>query len=453
MTLRAWTEAEICQTLGLGPPAGAERFVEIATDTRTLRPGALFVALAGDRFDGHDFLARALAAGARGAVVRAGTAPLDGLRLFPVPDTLRALGDLARAARRGIGGPVVAVTGSNGKTSTKEMLAAVLRTRYRTHATRANDNNLVGIPLTILAAPVDTEALVIEAGANQPGEIPRAREIIEPTVAVITNVQPSHLEGFGSLEAILTEKLALVAGVPLAIVGTDPADLGIRARLLAQRVVTAGLEGADRVPDALALAASGRATLRVEGQVFELPLLGRHQAANAMLAWAMAQELGLDRPGAATALARVTIPGARGELGQFGDLTILNDCYNANPASFRAAIATARSLRPGRRLVFAAGTMRELGAEGPALHAAIARELVELEPDVLAVVGDFVPALAPYASRLGERLVSAPDAPALGPLLAQRLAGNELVVLKASRGVALERIIPSLLGARRPPAE
>jgi UDP-N-acetylmuramoyl-tripeptide--D-alanyl-D-alanine ligase len=182
----------------------------------------------------------------------------------------------------------------------------------------------------------------------------------------------------------------------------------------------------------------------VDGREIPLPLLGMHQAANAMLVWALVKEMGLDPAAAAAALGSVVVPGGRGEIVQQGGLTILNDCYNANPASFRAAIATARTLRGGRRLVFAAGTMRELGAEAPVLHATIARELVELEPDLLAAVGDFVPALAPYAARLGDRLVTAPDAPALGPKLAARLRGDELVVLKASRGVALERIIPLL---------
>ena len=442
--MTTWSESAVAEAVGMGKDSGKGVFTGISTDTRTIRPGALFVALEGERFDGHTFLAAAATAGATGAIVRKGTAPVPGLRLFPVPDTLRALGDLAAAARRRITGPVVAITGSNGKTTTKEMVAAVLQTRYRTHATRANDNNLVGIPLTILAAPADTQALAIEAGANLLGEIPRAREIIQPTVALITNVAPSHLEGFGSIEGVMKEKLALATGVPLAIVGTEPPALAAGARQVAKRVVTAGLEGADQVPDAVALSPEGRPRIKVDGREIALPLLGMHQAANAMLVWALAKELGLDLAAAAAALERVVVPGGRGEILQQGGLTILNDCYNANPASFRAAIATARTLRGGRRLVFAAGTMRELGAEAPALHATIARELVELEPDLLAAVGDFVPALAPYAARLGDRLVTAPDAPALGPKLAARLRGDELVVLKASRGVALERIIPLL---------
>jgi UDP-N-acetylmuramoyl-tripeptide--D-alanyl-D-alanine ligase len=177
---------------------------------------------------------------------------------------------------------------------------------------------------------------------------------------------------------------------------------------------------------------------------FTLAARGLHQADNAARVWAVVEALGLDREASARALEHFSMPGGRGELVEAGGLTILNDCYNANPQSFRAAIATAGALRNGRRLVFIAGTMRELGADSPVLHAEIARALVELAPEVLGAVGDFVPALAPYAARLGDRLVTATDPVALGPLIAARLQGGEVVVLKASRGVALERILPAL---------
>jgi UDP-N-acetylmuramoyl-tripeptide--D-alanyl-D-alanine ligase len=443
-----WSEDAVRAALGLSAGASGRAplvFSSISTDTRTLGPGALFVALKGDRFDGHAHLVAAARAGATAAVVRAGTAPIPGLVLFEVPEPLRAYGDLARARRRAVAGPVIGVTGTNGKTSTKEMLGAVLRTRWRTHATRANLNNLVGVPATILEAPADTEALVVEAGANLPGEIARCREIIEPSAVVVTNAVAGHLAGFGSLRGVLAEKLALVRDVPLAVVGTRPPELAAGARRLARRVVTAGLEGADWVPDRVVLDELGRALVEVEGRHFTLPYPGRHLAENAMLAWAVAGELGLDPAAAASALERFVLPGGRSELLREGGLTILNDCYNANPDSFRAVIATARELRRDRRLVFVAGTMRELGAESARLHVEVAADLVALGPDLLAVVGDFVPVLAPYADRLGERLVRAPDAPAIGPLVAERLRGDELVVLKASRGVALERILPHLL--------
>jgi len=440
-----WTSAAVRAALDLAPVAGEEvAYVGVSTDTRSLIPGSLFVAIAGERFDGHAHLEEAAAGGALGAVVRAGTPRVPGLEWFEVPDTVAALGWLARARRRTIAGPVVAITGTNGKTSTKEMLAAAIGTRFRVHATRANLNNLIGVPLTILEAPAGTDALVIEAGASVPGEIARYRQIIEPTVAVVTNVSAGHLEGFGSLEGVLTEKLALVEGAPLAVVGTEPPALTTRARGLARRVVTAGLEGAELRPQSVVLDSAGRATVVTEQAKFTLPLPGRHLAANAMLAWGVAIHLGLDPRAVARALERLEIPGGRGQVMAFGRLTVLNDCYNANPLSFRAAIATAQAMRAGRRLVFVAGSMRELGADSAALHAAVARDLVTLKPDLLAATGDFVPALEPFRAELGERLLLADDVPSLGAQLAPRLDGTELVVLKASRGVALERIIPLL---------
>jgi UDP-N-acetylmuramoyl-tripeptide--D-alanyl-D-alanine ligase len=447
-----WSAARVREALGLpGDPGDATQFVRVVTDSRALEPGTLFVALKGDRFDGHDYLEAAAAAGATGAVVRAGARVPPGLLAFPVEDTLRALGRLARTRRRALTGPVVAVTGTNGKTSTKEMLAAVLATRFRVHATRANLNNLVGVPTTILEAPAETEALVVEAGANLPGEIARYREIIEPSLVIVTNAVEGHLEGFGSLAGVVVEKLSLTAGVPLAIVGTQPPGLVTGARALALAVRTAGLEGAELTPDRVELDGDARPVLTFGDVRFTLAARGLHQADNAVRVWAVVEALDLDRRQAAAALERFALPGGRGELVERDGLTILNDSYNANPQSFRAVIATARALRRGRRLVFLAGTMRELGATAPALHAEIAQALVELDPDVLGAVGEFVPALAPHASRLGDRLITAPDPVALGPLVAARLEGGEVIVLKASRGVALERILPALTVRATPP--
>ncbi|HLB53870.1 MAG TPA: UDP-N-acetylmuramoyl-tripeptide--D-alanyl-D-alanine ligase [Gemmatimonadales bacterium] len=447
-----WTDPGVRAALGLAGPAVDLTYSTVSTDTRALPPASLFIALSGERFDGHSFLAAAAAAGATGAVVRTGTPEVPGLTLYRVPDTLRALGDLARARRRTVTGPVVAITGTNGKTSTKEMVAAALATRYRTHRTRENLNNLIGVPLSILEAPDDTEALVVEAGASVPGEIARAREIIEPSIAVITNAFPGHLEGFGSGEQVLREKVSLAEGVPLAVVGTEPPALAELARHRARKVITAGLAGADRVPARVEVTADGRPRVTIGRYDFLLDARGKHQASNAILAWAVAEVLGLDPGRVAQALESLPLPGGRGELSQHGRLVLLNDAYNANPASFRATIELARALRGGRRLVFVAGTMLELGKFSPGHHAEIAGQLVALRPDLLAAVGEFEAALEPYRESLGDRLVLAKDAAELAPLLAPRIVGDELIVLKGSRGVALERLIPDLVARAFPMA-
>ncbi|MEO6067943.1 MAG: UDP-N-acetylmuramoyl-tripeptide--D-alanyl-D-alanine ligase [Gemmatimonadales bacterium] len=437
-----WNAEFVARALGV--PVSGVGFREISTDTRTLAPGALFVALTGEQFDGHAHLAAARDKGALAAVVRRGTPVTPGLTHIEVGDTLAAYGRLGRERRREFPGPVIAITGSNGKTSTKEMLAAVLRTRWRVHATKLNLNNLVGIPQTILAAPPGTEALVVEAGASEAGELARARDIIEPTLVVITNVQPSHLDGFRSVEGVMFEKLTLAREVKLAVVGTDPPRLAEGARRVAERVISAGLEGADRVPDRVSMNTAGEPTFEIDGHRVHLPIRGRHQVGNAMLAWAVGRELFCDPAAMASALGSLVLPGGRGELIQHGGLTVLNDAYNANPASFLAVMDVARAMRGGRRLVFVAGTMRELGADSARYHREVADALVALAPELLAAVGEFVPALEPHRAVLGDRLLTAPDAVALGPLLAARLQGDELVVLKASRGPALERILPSL---------
>jgi UDP-N-acetylmuramoyl-tripeptide--D-alanyl-D-alanine ligase len=424
----------------------------VSTDTRTVTPGDLFVAIAGQRFDGHAFLGAARAAGADGAVVREGTPPVDGLKLFPVPDTLRALGRLARARRADVAGPVIAVTGTNGKTSTKELLARAMGTRWRVHATRGNLNNEVGVPLTILAAPEDADALVVEAGASEPGEIARLRGVIAPTGGVVTNVSAGHLQGFGGLDEVLAEKVSLLAGVPLAVVGTEPAALLARARMAADRALSAGVgDDAQVRPDSWRLDEAGRPELVFRGVTVRVPLAGRHQADNAMLALALADALGLDLDAVAAALATVSLPPGRWEVHAAPERMVIHDAYNANPASMLAALATADALRRGRPLVLAVGTMLELGAASGDEHARVADAMVCLEPALVGAVGEFGPALERHRARLGDRLVLAPDAEALGRELAPRIPDQAVVLLKGSRGMRLERALPFLLPAGEAP--
>lgn len=447
--MTSWTSEAVAQALGVGAPA-ALTFTGVTTDTRHLTPGTLFVALKGERFDAHDFLTQAKNAGATGAVVRRGTPAVVGLPLFEVPDTLAALGLLARARRRLLpkGAPVVAVTGSSGKTSAKEMIRSALATRRTVHATSGNLNNLVGVPLTILGAPDDATALVVEAGASLPGEIGKLRDIIEPTIAVVTNVGYAHLEGFGSAERLLLEKASLLDGAPVAVVGNLPALVDQAQRRARKVVVVARDEFGEVHPDKVDVDDAGHPILYWMGTSVTLPVLGLHQVDNAMIALAVAREAGVDLTAAVAGLANVQIPAGRGGLVSKGSLTIIDDSYNANPDSILAALETALTYAARRRrpLVVVLGSMLELGPESARLHAFVADELMSFlpAPEIVAAVGDFVPAFARYREALGERLITAPDAETLGPLLTRALRGTEIVLLKASRGVALERVLRHL---------
>jgi UDP-N-acetylmuramoyl-tripeptide--D-alanyl-D-alanine ligase len=441
-----WTSARVAEALGTGDPGGLE-FARVATDTRELKGGELFVALTGEHFDAHAFLGEARRRGAAGAVVARGTPAVPGLPFFEVPDTRAALGALARARRRVLprGAPVIAITGSSGKTTTKELVRAALAPRFTVHATTANLNNLVGVPLTILAAPDDAGALVVEAGASIPGEIAALRDIIEPTIAVVTNVGHAHVEGFGSFAAVLREKVSLCERAPLAVVGTEPADLAVEARRCAPTLVAGRAAPAEIRPDSAELDDEGRPRICWAGAVVTLPVLGMHQVDNAMIALAVARAAGVEPAQALAALAAVRLPPGRGGLVEVGGLTILDDTYNANPGSLRAALDLARWLAERRRrpLVVVVGSMLELGAESDRLHAAAARDIAAARPTMVAAVGAFVAAFEALGAAT-PRLVTAPDADALGPKLRAALRGNEVVLLKASRGVALERVLRHL---------
>ncbi len=442
-----WTSRRVAEALGLPDPRTAAH-PHISTDTRTLGAGDLFVALKGARFDAHAFLGEAQAKGATAAVVRRGTAPVPGLSYYPVDDTLAALGALARARRRALptGTPVVAITGSSGKTSTKELIRVALAPRFRVHATAANLNNEVGVPLTILAAPEDAQALVIEAGASVPGELARLRDVIEPTVGVITNVGYAHVEGFGSFEGVLREKLSLIEGVPLAVVGLDPRELADLARRRTRTIVAGTKPPADFQAEAVGLDEEGHCRLWWMGREVVLPLFGLHQAENAMIALAVAGELGVEPIAALEALPGVSVPGGRGRVLHVADLTIIDDTYNANPGSLQRAVESAAWLarERGRPLAVVVGTMLELGPESAKLHAAAAADIVRRGPVLVGAVGEFAASFAPYRSRLGDRLLVAADAAALGPRLKAALKGNEILLLKASRGVALEQLLRHL---------
>ena len=438
-----WTFERVADALGTGPRI-PRPLAGVSTDTRAMARGDVFVALIGEHFDAHDFLAAARDAGAAAFVVSDATKAAGlGVPTYVVPDTLVALGQLATAWRRAWGRSVIAVAGSNGKTSTKELLKAAFGRTLVVHATKGNLNNLIGVPLTLLSIPSEAEVAIVEVGTNTPGEVAALRAITEPDIAVLTSIGEEHLEGLGDLAGVLREESEIFHRVTLAIVPSAHPEVLEIATARATAVLSAGLEHALIAPSAWGLDAEGRPWLDVDGVHFTLPLRGAHQAANAMLAIAAAGACGVPLTDAAAGMAEMPVPSMRGAWEQIGELVLINDAYNANPASMRAALDLLGRVGSGQQRVAILGTMRELGAQSALQHREVARAALVSGADLVVGVGDFAAALHEVAPS-DPRVVATPEFDALWPLLAPRLECNAIVLLKASRGMRLERLVPTL---------
>lgn len=438
-----WTFERVAQALGTGPSM-PNALAGVSTDTRSIARGDLFVALTGERFDAHDFLVQARDAGAAAFVVSdpAKAAGL-GVPTYVVPDTLVALGQLANAWRRAWGRSVIAVAGSNGKTSTKELLKAAFDRTFVVHATSGNLNNRIGVPLTLLAIPSDAEVAIVELGTNMPGEVGTLRAIAAPDVAVLTSIGEEHLEGLGDLAGVLREECDVFHGATLAVVPAAHPEVEPIARDRARAVVTVGLSAGSVRPDAWGLDDEGRPWLDVNGTRLALPLRGAHQAANAMLAIATARACGVPLDAAAAGMAAMPVPSMRGVWETIGRATLINDAYNANPASMRAAITLLADVGQGRQRVAILGSMRELGASAEAQHREVASAALASPADLVAGVGDFAAALRTLAPH-DPRVIVSEELEALWPLLEARLDRDAVILLKASRGMRLERLVPHI---------
>jgi UDP-N-acetylmuramoyl-tripeptide--D-alanyl-D-alanine ligase len=443
-----WTFERVAAALGTGPSM-PQPLAGISTDTRRIAQGDVFVALRGDRFDAHDFLATARDAGAAAFVVSDPTRAAGlGVPTYVVPDTLIALGQLAHTWRKVWGRSVIAVAGSNGKTSTKELLKAALSRTFEVHATTGNLNNLIGVPLTLLAIPPHAEIAVVELGTNAPGEVATLRAMVTPDIAVLTSIGEEHLEGLGDLAGVLREECDVFHDVRLAIVPVAHPEVTPMASERAEAVVTAGLADADVSPEQWGLDDEGRPWFDVDGVHFTLPLRGAHQAANAMLAMATARACGVPFESAAAGMAAMPVPNMRGVWETIGKTIVINDAYNANPPSMRAALALLDRVGDGRQRVAFLGTMRELGAQAATQHDDIARAALASSADVIVGVGEFGDAfrrVAPEAIGADDgRVIVADDPESAWTAAENRLTHNAVILLKASRGVRLERLLPQL---------
>ena len=427
-------------------PRGSTALSAVNTDTRTVAPGELFVALRGERFDAHTFVAEAVKKGASAVVVSDATVAAQlGVPVFVVADTTIALGLLGRYRRRAWGKTVVAIAGSNGKTSTKELTSAALGTRLAVYATRGNLNNHVGVPLTLLAIPDEADVAVVEIGTNHPGEVALLRALAEPDVAVVTSIGEEHLEGLVDLAGVLREETAVFDGVDVAIVPAGQPEIGGAARDRARATMSAGLDAGDLKPDAWTISPDGAGVLRFGDVEVKPPLRGEHNLRNAMLAVAVARALGVSMEDAAAGIARTPVLPMRSAWVQMGARTVINDAYNANPASARESLRMLASLDTTRQRVAILGSMLELGAAGPALHDEIARLALSGPAHIIAGIGEFARALLNAAPN-DPRVVTAADAPEVWPALAPRLAPDAVILLKGSRGTRLERLIPLIEG-------
>ncbi|MBX3026511.1 UDP-N-acetylmuramoyl-tripeptide--D-alanyl-D-alanine ligase [bacterium] len=438
-----WTGEEIARAVGAAAPAPACTARAVCTDTRALAADCLYVALRGPTHDGHAFAAAALAGGAVAVLVDHVPEGVEPARAIVVADTLRALGDLAAWTRRRWGGRVVAITGSNGKTTTKEMLAAVFEQAWpgRVLKTHGNENNLIGVPLTLVRLTGDEAAAVIEMGMNAFGEIARLTEIAVPDVGVITNVGPAHLEGVGSVDGVARAKGELFAGMPAAgaiAVNMDDARVAAAAaRFAGRRRIEFGsgrLVRAEAIDDADLAGCAFTLCIGDARAPVRLRAAGRHNVQNALAAAAAAHALGLDAAVIAAGLAAAEPPRMRMQVVPLANgVTVINDAYNANPGSTAAALDAVGRL-PGRAIA-ALGEMRELGPRSAELHAAVGAHAVAAGVAWVLAVGPGAEPIAEGARRAGGALVDVcADAAAAAALIGARWQPGDTVLVKGSRG-------------------
>jgi UDP-N-acetylmuramoyl-tripeptide--D-alanyl-D-alanine ligase len=421
-------------------------------DSRTLNPGDLFIAIAGERFDGHDYGEAALEKGAVAAIVQQDKSVSgDPRRRLRMEDTMKALQSLGAAARRLWGKPLLAVTGSAGKTTTKEILAHILATRFRVLKSSGNLNNHIGLPLQLLKLEAEHDIAVVEMGMNHAGEIRALGTLAHHDLAIVTVVAPVHLEFFDSLRDIARAKYEIIETLHpggVAVLNADDDYVCQFGRDFKGKVVTFGIKRAADV-SAQKIRLNG-----AEGSTFELvagsvrepvsfPLVGEHNIYNALAAAAAAMDRGITPSQAAVALSSIRPPEKRGQVLEIAGATIINDCYNSNPRALEAMIDTLASMKAQRRILVA-GEMLELGPTAEALHRECGQHAAEKKIDVVIGVRGLAQALAEAACGAGIQAQFMETPEQAGEWLASNLRLGDAVLLKASRGVKLERVLEML---------
>ncbi len=430
-------------------------FSSCSIDTRSLTGGELFVPLPGAHVDGHQFVESALTGLAGGSLVAEGRAPEASASrakkpVIAVKDPLRALQALGRHCRARAGIPVTAVTGSNGKTTTKEMIAAVLTSRYRVHKNRGNLNNHIGVPLTLTRLTPEHQMLVLEMGMSARGEIRELALLARPDVGVLTNAGAAHLESLGTVDEVARAKSELAEALPregLLILNADDERLWSlnRNRPVAMKSYALENKDADLKPTSMSLTAQGGSLFTLpDGTSVRLGLLGRHNVRNALAAILVGDRFGVPRAEAAAALGAMAPEHHRLELLNAKGIYVLDDAYNANPASMREALLLLGSIetRGQRRAVL--GDMLELGPDSERFHEEVGR-LIPRDSS-LYVVGSFAGAVERGARAAGlERIRRFTSVPEMAAAVAQEAGAGDLILVKASRGMRLEQVVERLI--------
>jgi len=425
-------------------------FSGVSTDSRDIKAGDCFFAIAGENFDGHDFLEDVFRKGASCAVVsKKPKENLAGKVILKVKDAVTALGDLAAAYRRLNNFKVVAITGSVGKTTTRQIAYEVLRRHFKVHAAPKNFNNTIGLPLTLLGAD-EHEIILAELGTDHPGEIAYLSRIAGPDIAVVTTVAPAHLAGFGSVEAILEEKLSISQGLSrngILIINGDNEQLVKTCRNKGLKFLSFG-ESADCDVKAREISyEQAQSRFTVNAVEIELPLPGPGNVKNALAAMAICRQFGLTERNFADAAKTLGAVAMRTELIRAGSVTIINDCYNANPASMKNALdilANFRASRGGKqgRLVFICGDMAELGGQSEALHARLGEDIAKAGVDVLLAVGKFAGIVTEAAKAKADypiKLKCFKDTLLACNNLEKFVKNSDIILVKGSRASKLEK--------------
>jgi UDP-N-acetylmuramoyl-tripeptide--D-alanyl-D-alanine ligase len=419
-------------------------------DSRTVAKGELFFAVKGERFDGHDFVSAALEKGAAAAVVRQDQWHRYSwtTRVLVVDDTLVALQALATAVRKLWGKPLVGVTGSAGKTTTKEAIAHVLSSRFRVLKSEGNFNNHFGLPLMLLKLEPEHDVAVIEMGMSHAGEIRALAKIAQPEIGVVTNVAPVHLEFFDSLAGIARAKYELVESLPAsgtAVLNADDEYVSQFGRDFKGKVITYGMHAtadvrAENVQSAGAQGSKFDVVTATGRDAAMLHLVGEHNILNALAAVSVGLARGLTLSEAVAALATLAPADRRGQVLQLGNITVINDCYNSNPKALNAMIDALAAMPAGRRIVVA-GEMLELGSAGEELHRAAGQHVAGRKVDALLGVRGLAQAMVDGAKQAGAQAEFVATPEEAGEWLARETREGDVVLLKASRGVKLEKAL------------